>query len=1293
MDNLTNFKALFCRQFFPQLKQFIREFDLSRNKSNPAKDKDTLGMSFLLDSYNSSTLKDAAKYRDQCKWQNDIVGGDKELMLAIEEYFSITSETAPLQIQQQYLFEGLADPDNKATDNVIKAVFTDDKTLLAILAHFGIKVPDSDNTLEPQIQRFDGFVKNFFEPGNKKNYSLADFNKALHLFQQCRNDNVHNLRQQEVPQRKIALQFLAFVYIGLTYLLRMAWNEKGDWLVGHHYSRPRNFDMPAQDLNIVVRVKDSSNDKILKYDFVPNIKKGSERVTKEIDPTGILELTFQVKKYDKFKLGITYGNSDMQETKWFGDGKDSKIVSYYYWNPTFEVNLPSMSSIQPGLNVDNEKTQELIAQLLEDVNKRQDGLAKEMATDAVNKVLAELEPVLQKIQQLSESIKEDKKQNKSDKHKEERDRLIDNVNTVIQKHIEKSNENFEKILKRIDEIQDEGSRDLKKLETKVDGHYQNLRDEIQNLREETRKNWNEELTSDKAKFRKKHIWPVVFLFFSIGLFIYSFFHDLSLWWLDYRWIWIVSALGILGISAYIIDDAYKTTVSNRASIVSLRNKRISWGMVALTAAFMIATFVMIPHKTVSGFVANYDFFGQHDDGDNANAVVIMENYLCSDPADDETVRIQLAKYYLYISNNKERALNIVRPMIDNPDKYKKGDVAIAELYYALGNYRLVKKIIEKFKGNTDPVLDKLAGLMYIFPGGYDQNIMKGDSLLSTSARAGNVDALYWRGYLRSNNLSKFSTLHLRSGNVYSQGLMVYDLIDAACFYRQAVSHNHPRAAIELGNIYCDLNLNDSAEYYYRKAITLSDEENRKEASFKLGLLYEKQDIKPNDYMKEVEDIYPPAILYKARREKDHTSAIDYYKELGGYYSSNGYHRYIHPIVFEYIERNDDGLHDLECALDTLQATKPKGKFNVEFVRGMKCLLSKDSIVRNQGMAYMQESANKGCLYAKMLCLFDKWRNLIKEKDQMKINASMSFIKSGEKEMEEIAREIPFAYVLLSWLSKNMGNSNNAVSDYFAQLAIREGHPAGGLIITYTPESVIEAEIGKFITYDSYGGEKYRNDWSYNDFKNILMRRNCLEIALRTNVPHSILKNECITYALRTDKILTAINRNGHYPLLNSYPKERLRFWGDVAMANHDFHGECQVLNSYKVEEPTKKEDLLYKEKLIRAIFEDNYFEKDYLDDKMVIGVCEFLRDELRSLPSDVLKSLRTDYKNNDVAQALLNIGKTNGARFIPGRYGLNSVNFTLDNVGYLGLLNEFSGITEGLDKMVLDEKFKIKRDS
>ena len=380
MDKLTTYKAQFCRQYFYQLKQFIREFDLSD------KNKDPFGMRFLLDAYDSSGLKDAQKYKDNCKWRNDIEGSDKELMLAIEEYFFISDSSSSLQKQQEKLFDGLADPDHKATDDVIKAVFTDEVTMSAILTHFGISISDDDKTLEPQIQKFDHFIDKINKPGTKC-YSLADYNKALHLFQQCRNDGTHNLLQQEVPQRKIALQFLAFVYIGLTYILRMAWEKKGDLLVGYHYNRPQPFEMPTTTLKIVVKVKDSSNDKIFKYVFVPNIKNGSVREEKEIEPTEIMELTYQVRKYERFKLEVTYGTSSMQDTKWFGNN-EPRLLSYYYWNPIFEVTLPSISYINPGLKIGNIETEELIVKLLDDVNRRQEGLAKEKTTETVNKVLS-----------------------------------------------------------------------------------------------------------------------------------------------------------------------------------------------------------------------------------------------------------------------------------------------------------------------------------------------------------------------------------------------------------------------------------------------------------------------------------------------------------------------------------------------------------------------------------------------------------------------------------------------------------------------------------------------------------------------------------------------------------------------------------------------------------------------------------------------------------------------------------------------------------------------------------------
>lgn len=419
MVNDSTYKAQFCRQYFVQLKQFVNSFNISN---------DGLGMKFLLDAYDyndkfSEIEKD--KWKNNCKWHNTFKTGfgDKELMLSIEEYFSITSVN-PCQHYQRELFEGLMDSDKFLSNDRVTTLFTDQNTLYAILSHFGIPFPKGNAIIETQIKEFDAFADIIAFGTTPLSFNF--FKNALHLYQQCRNRNCHNIIIQEVPQRKIAFQFLAFMYISLTFLLRMGWSAKEDELKAKGYKKPDDFQIPEQDLTIDVKVKDSSDDKIVRYEFIPNYKNGAVRFSQDVEPTEKLRISHPVRKYDRFKLVITYRNFNTEEIKVFGD-KGDKMLTYYYWRPTFEVILPEISNLQPGLS-NSPSTEKLLAKLLDKGNNQPTDNDNELS-DNVKNLIAKLDPLFQKIEELSGG---------SDMQHAERDNLIAEVNRQILELIEQN---------------------------------------------------------------------------------------------------------------------------------------------------------------------------------------------------------------------------------------------------------------------------------------------------------------------------------------------------------------------------------------------------------------------------------------------------------------------------------------------------------------------------------------------------------------------------------------------------------------------------------------------------------------------------------------------------------------------------------------------------------------------------------------------------------------------------------------------------------------------------------------
>lgn len=1105
MANQTNYKAQFCRQYFTQLKSYIREFDFKNNN---------LGMNFL-----SEVIK------QDFSWDNTVSMIDKNLMLAIEEYFHITDANEELQDQRETLFSALINPDKEATDNNIRICFVDEITLRSILCHFGVKEEQKTNT--PQIDTISNQIKSFNTFAETVAYggelSFANFNNALELFRQLRNNNAHYIIKQEGPQRKIAFQFLSFTYIGLVYLLRMAWYQKSERLT--NYKKPEVFSIPKQSLHIIVNRQDSTNDNIIGYEFVPNIKNGSERITKLIDPTPRLEITVPVRKYDKFKLIVKYGTPDKTVVDIAFGNQGEKMLTYYYWNPTLKINLPSSSSILPGLDIGANSTEELIAKLLDNVNKQQEGKAKDTVSGIVDNILNALEPTLQRIKELSaESRKEVDNEDK-------RNILIQKIDTALQKQIDKNEENFQKVLKGMDELNKNQTKKFGKLESKAAEYFKDLRDEIIRLSEQIDKEKENTLLKDKTVFWwKKHLPHYMLILGAIVLFIISLFNDFSLSWLQNTFLWLFLPIILLTVVGCLWTPyVYRTTVSNRSSIIKSQTKWISIGILAVAFVFTALAIAVIPNKTVQSLATNYDFSANHKEGDNAKAVRIMEDYLKNETSDDENIRIQLTNFYLNYSNDRQKAIEITTPMRDDIIKYKKGSLYAAEALFSEGKDkrrdRQAYEIIKKFKNiyaNTPAVINRIEGFMYCYNDQYlDKNLMYGIELLKRAAEQGDSKAQYYLGHIYS---------HIMSDWTWDPQNTYFNLIDAINYYRKAVARE-PKAAIELGSLYADLNMNDSAKHYFQKAITVSEESLKLEAIYRMGILLEKLGEKYNRYIKKaIDKDYAPALIYDAINNCDHQQAIERYESMGKY---KGY-RYIPPVVFEYI-LNDDKAK----ALDTLISVRKNGQFNDEFIDGMALLLKKENVNDSvRGLELMRKSAIKGCKYAKLIWFFRKMESEIKINDYS-LNEIDILDELGKK-------DIPFANILTAELLAKKASYLDSIDTKQAELlyqaaadkaikAIELGHPAG----------VIPFYDSKLINF-FFSHRAQRNETSTSDLAMVYL---ILRMA-PTNIKKWCLHSGWALDYTFNREYFEYINANGKKNLRHALPKDHNYFWYDVTLANN-----------------------------------------------------------------------------------------------------------------------------------------------
>lgn len=1193
MDNQTNYKAQFCRQYFTQLKSFIPKFDVKRNN---------LGMDFL-------TIIDEGEF----KWDNTVHMIDKNLMLAIEEYYHIT-DTEELQEQRETLFSALINSDKFATDKNVKICFVDDVTIKAILEYFGFTFKEEkEYYIKDYIRDFVDFAsKVAFETDNKSKsgLSFANYEKALRLFEYHRNNNAHRIIKQEIPKRKIAFQYLAFTYIGLVYLLRAAWYEKPERLT--NYKKPDKFSIPKQSLHIIVNRQDSTNDNIVGYEFVPNMKKGiEERITVQVNPTPRLEITVPVRKYDKFKLIVKYGTPDNNVVNiTFGD-KGEQMLTYYYWNPTLNINLPSSSNILPGLSIGSDSTEELIAKLLDNVNKQQEGKAKDTVSDIVSNLLTALEPTLQRIKELSDKPK--KTSDDEDKCKE----LIQKVDSALQKQLCKNEKNFLKILNKIDELKENQTEEFQKQTQKAEEHYKDLKDDILKLSEQTNKESINVVTRRKRYFMLCHLtWLVPLSFVIYFLTVYDGW-DRNLLFLMNPWKYVFIAAICLLVPCFFITCIYYINTGN--AFIKSRYKWRDFGASIFFISLYCLLFFVVPYPSVDKYLENYDFT-IHNGFYHKKAAKLAENYL-KDNEDSENARIMLAQYYLNYTKDIDAALKVTEPL--------KAGSKIGTFYAAMALYKHGKKddfsqirnILEMYseEHKDTMTLDMLylKGIMLMEGKGVKRDLMKSISYLLKAA-AKNTDndiraktmggEVYAElGHILSNNLSGFnddslftsvyeSEVEIKSNNT-KDTINIQPLnLPAATYFLKQVSSYKPIAAIDLGNIYKDLNMLDSALYYYDTAIQIAQDSLQKEAIFRKSLICEKMGISLSKKETSLLFAYKPARFHKAVQmmkngNNDRNRLIE---EFDASYDTSIVHKrlYIAPHVFIHIEKGDS-----LSALSILKNTRPEGNFNEEFVRGVKYILNgKDSI----GLHWMTLSAEKGCNYAAMICYY-------KEMEYGPVILS--------KIQKMCSLGIPFANVLACKLL--LQTDLYPLAYKYAAKAMALGHPAGALAIKL--------------------GDNFRLINEASDIENSSERqqgllyglRQLMQMGMRMASDKWILdkyigenlseKNFYLNDVIELDCI--------HYKQLerrNTMPQRNFRLWSDIAINNNCISAEIQLLAFAH-----RLNDIEYENKLLESAF-SIVNEKDWIHDYGNLSL--YIHGYKQPLYIDSLESV---YKNNTFKQGLL----------------------------------------------------------
>ena len=1241
--DINSLKASFCRQHFPDLVRFLRNFDISNERANNNGNTENFNMHFLLQAYEHKEKRkqqteeqyksEISNLKGSCKWiLNDV--REDDVLLAIDEYIAITSQTHGLNKLLSKLFKVNL---NANTDYLISNASKtgpalnysfEDETTKSILEHFSI--PVNDKKIGKQCEFFKNFISNSTgvslkdnsDNGKKKYYSYVrehreefQFVNAFSLLSSLRNWSSHESMGflDNPDQTRNFYRFIIFTHIGIVYICRRIWKKYSDNLVhaSSDYQKPKDFDNFTLKKEII-KINIAANDRTWTIDNC-NYSVDQDVHTVESNKN---EVSFEIsaKKYQQIAIHFTCN----------GDSYDVPIVfNYYLWNPVVDIVINPPRDINyrfEGIAGGNENIENKIgeqythfAKLLEEAKgKFEEGNSKILS------ILGRLEPSLQSLRNLAKSNNDVLRSN------------------IIQDVIGILNSAEKNILDKIDEL----NKNINKKQNKIENGLERLNENFIK---------NEEIGLSKNKKELLLYYPLGLG--AIAIFLYVvLFQIMDVCNIDYSVLYLNNRILIKTIIIFvwiliglIIHYLYGTT---KYAVLSTPKVKI-WGYLPFIGIIIISViaFTYIPNKTINSLIENYDFSANnHLEGDNTKAAKLMEEYLHEKkPVDDEQLRIQLTKYYLDYANLKEMAIEITRPMREDVVKYPKGSLFAAEALYALGKeYRRVHDIIQQYRSTSNSipaVINRLEGLMYCYDNQYyDRDLDKGITLLKRAADDQNdPKAQYYLGHIYSHILAYKNESALQD--------TLFNLITAIQYLHKSFKAE-PKAALELGRIYTDLNMADSAKFYLEKAISSSNDSLFMEATFRMGLLLESMGQVNNKYLKEVKELkYKPALLHAAIQEKNHAGAIEYYEAMGRY---NG-HRYIPPIVFEYISKED-----FTKALDTLRATRNNGGFNEDFIKGMKAMIvDKDSL---RGLELMKNSASYGCKYAKMICLFRDMEKEIKE----------GLFDIGKlKELKDISVEINFANYLISNILLQKARTYDIIdenhiertqeSDSYYKEAEQYGlkliskqHPVGAL-------TLIDARL----LGHHFDKDYKKQSWIISEAKKELSFQYLL---LRMSPD----KQFCIATGENMDRI-----SNGHNIKRAEWNNSiHFSFWNDVAIANNYLTFICGQLANI---EDVKNEDV---EKLTEAALV-------LINDSSNLDLKTCLANRINGLKtnraesfSNFINKLEQQYRDDPFKKGLFSISNYNLVKEgEPISIHFNWVMHKYD-VDNQAILNEFSNIKD-----------------
>lgn len=1186
--DINSLKASFCRQHFPDLLQFLRNFNISSeldDSGNEIDFADDFNMHFLVQAYNDEKVPEKRhneteegynnrksedhnrflinqrKQLENCYWSFSNVQ-EADVLLAVEEYFSIISGRQDTKELSTILVKNILT--NREAFTIFKEGTIDklyqfeDNTTLTLLKHLGIKMLGEAKTLGEQRKAFAKFILSSIDTReNPQDKAFSDdlcsrrpevrFIQAFELLASVRNWNNHEYVSfmNDKSYSYCLYRFILFTHIGLIYIIRRLWHnpEASEFLVYNNYSMPETFNFVPSDLRVEIRANVRSQ---TIYDCFYWFENENEWHPVDLSPQNILSFPISLKKYQKFKIKFKCNDQDYEVL-----GK----LNYYAWDPILNIVVKPPKSVSysfKGIAGDNVDMEDYLGEIF---------------TKFMNIYCNE---------------------NANDDQKFNSEKLLEKLGRI------------EPLLQKIKESSNNNEEAINDIKAQISSKTKTIEEQLVAIQNKISEPGGDRILRWERLFKNALI--IVFILLAGYALYYSLKKPIMANVILFQHP-ILLSIGAL-LLAY---GSFITPCESWNPLKAGREKgKAKWYTSIITIVLLLSALFVLPYHSSKDFIQNYNFIGQ-DSIQNNYIVKYMKDYL---PNEEEMVRSKLALYYVDIVGDLEKAKLYSSPMLDM-EKFKEGSLVAMYVLYCQKEIPTLSKLIDRYKdyyGEDDPAYCDLKGVLLVdtLYGGY-RDVHKGFELLWKAYEAGSITASYNLGYLYSTDESTMEAIE--QGRTVQNSY--YDLPLAIGFLKDACNEM-PKASVLLGDIYSDLGMIDSAFYYYEKAINETTEGAiYKYASYKFGVLSNILGFKPNDALLFAQSQqFPPALMFSSIamdldmdivnklgkkspytyyflqkfKKKDHKSAIRWFEDAiknGKDWSLRdmGAFQYIPPVVYDHIM-----IGEKDNALAILQKYRSGAKFDMSFINAVEFLLGSNFVKQDsiKGMQLMHESAANGCLYPKLFCLY-------RDTEKSLLSNPSAFIDS--KQLKAISKEIPFAHVIESLLLIRAGKLKEA--EEVAHMALWKKHPAGALAFEFMPYEYYETIANGLLSDNNDANEK-----------DLYLSRKLQEMTLRSTFT---MKDRSLLMTCILDKAL-------HDKTKKDF-SENFVFWSQVAIETESYSSQIRLLRIYQdMKKEGYKDSKRIIDPLIRSVLHNMMSGEFNMYPEYITYILHFIKD--RNIISD-----------------------------------------------------------------------------